>query len=39
VARQQRDKRDIYWSGSYEEVLFDARLFAKPEGIKIEDVK
>ncbi len=39
VARQHGDKRDIYWFGSYEEVPFDGKLFAKPEGIKIEDVK
>jgi hypothetical protein len=30
-------KRDIYWYGTYEEVPFDAKLFAKPEGIKIEE--
>lgn len=39
VARQHGGKRDIYWYGTYEEVPFDAKLFAKPEGIKIEDAK
>lgn len=37
VARQHGSKRDIYWYGTYEEVPFDAKLFAKPEGIKIEE--
>jgi len=32
-------KRDIYWYGTYEEVPLDAKLFAKPEAVKIEDAK
>lgn len=39
VARQHGSKRDVYWYGTYEEVPFDAKLFAKPEGVKIEDAK
>ena len=39
VTRQHGSKRDVYWYGTYEEVPFDAKLFAKPEGVKIEDVK
>lgn len=39
VARQHGNKRDVYWYGTYEEVPFDAKLFAKPEGVKIEDAK
>lgn len=29
----------IYWYSGYGEVPFDAKLFAKPEGVKIEDSK
>jgi len=39
VAKQHGGKRDVYWYGTYEEVPFDAKLFAKPEGVKIEDAK
>lgn len=39
VARQHRDRREIYWYGVYEQVPFDLKLFAKPEGVKIEDSK
>lgn len=39
VARQHGGKRDIYWYGTYEQVPFDAKLFAKPEGVKVEDAK
>lgn len=39
VARQHGSKRDVYCYGTYEEVPFDAKLFAKPEGVKIEDAK
>jgi hypothetical protein len=33
------DKHDIYWYSGYGEVDFDATLFAKPGGVKIEDAK
>jgi hypothetical protein len=39
VARQRGSKREVYWYGTYEEVPFDPQLFAKPEGVKIEDAK
>lgn len=39
VARQHESKREVYWYGMYDEVPFDAKLFAKPEGVKIEDAK
>jgi hypothetical protein len=39
VARQHVSKRDVYWYGTYEEVPFDAKLFAKPDGVKIEDLR
>lgn len=39
VARQHGNKRDVYWYGAYEQVPFDAKLFAKPEGVRIEDAK
>jgi hypothetical protein len=37
VARERKAMREVYWYGSYDEVAFDAKLFAKPEGVKIED--
>lgn len=33
------DKHDIYWYSDYEEVDFNAALFAKPVGVKIEGAK
>jgi hypothetical protein len=39
VARQHGSKREVYWYGTFDEVPFDAKLFAKPEGVKIEDAK
>jgi hypothetical protein len=39
VARQRGTKREVYWYETYEEVSFDPQLFAKPEGIKIEEAK
>ncbi len=39
VTKQQGSKREVYWYGTYEEVPFDPKLFAKPEGVKIEDAK
>jgi hypothetical protein len=39
VARQHENAREIFWYGIYEQVPFDQKLFAKPEGVKIEEVK
>jgi hypothetical protein len=33
------DKHDIYWYSDYEEMDFNAALFARPPGVKIEGVK
>ena len=37
VVRANDKKREIYWYGEYELLPFDAKLFAKPEGVKIEE--
>jgi hypothetical protein len=39
MTKQQGNKREVYWYGTYEEIPFDPKLFAKPEGVKIEDAK
>lgn len=39
VARRHASKREVYWYSAYEEMPFDVRLFAKPDGVKIQDVK
>jgi hypothetical protein len=39
VAWQRGDKRQIFWYNTYEELPFDAKLFAKPEGVKVEELK
>jgi hypothetical protein len=39
LARQHGNGREILWYGSYEQLPFDPRLFAKPDGVKIEEVK
>jgi hypothetical protein len=39
VTRQYGDKREIFWYGIYEQLPFDPKLFAKPEGVKIEEAK
>jgi hypothetical protein len=39
VGRVRGNKGEIYWYSGYGEVPFDATLFAKPEGVKIEKVK
>jgi hypothetical protein len=39
VARQRGNSTEIFWYGDYEELPFDPKLFAKPQGVKIEDVK
>jgi hypothetical protein len=39
VIRKDSKTREIFWYGEYEQVPFDAKLFAKPEGVTIDDVK
>lgn len=39
VARLHDAAREIYWYGLYEQIPFDPKLFAKPTGVKIEDVE
>ncbi len=39
VARQHSGTREIYWYGEYKQIPFDSKLFAKPAGVKIEEVK
>ncbi len=39
IARQHGDVRQVYWYGDYTEIPFDAKIFAPPDGVKVEDVK
>jgi hypothetical protein len=39
VARQHGDTREIFWYGTYEQLPFDPKLFAKPADVKIEEAK
>jgi len=39
VMRKHGDKADIFWYSGYGQVVFDPKLFAKPENVKIEDPK
>jgi hypothetical protein len=39
IALQRGNGRDMYWYAAYEQLPFDARLFAKPRDVKIEEVK
>lgn len=39
VIRKTDKTREIYWYGEYAQLSFDAKLFAKPEGVKIIEVK
>jgi hypothetical protein len=39
VGRVRGDKGEIYWYIGYGQVPFDATLFARPEGMKIEEIK
>lgn len=39
VARQQGISREIFWYGTYEQLPFDPKLFAKPSDVKIEEAK
>ena len=39
VARQQGNSREIFWYGTYEQLPFDPKLFAKPSDVKIEEAK
>ncbi len=37
VIRQKDKVREILWYGEFEEIPFDAKMFAKPEGIAIQE--
>jgi len=39
VVRKNDKTREILWYGEYTQIPFDAKLFAKPEGVKIEEPK
>jgi hypothetical protein len=39
VGRVRGEKGEIYWFSGYGQVPFDAKLFAKPEGMKIEEIR
>ena len=39
VGRVQGDKNEIVWYSGYGQVPFDAKLFGKPESVKIEEIK
>jgi hypothetical protein len=37
VIRKNDNTREIFWYGEYAQLPFGAKLFAKPEGVKIEE--
>lgn len=39
VGRVRGEKGEIYWYSGYGQVPFDAKLFAKPDGMKIEEIR
>jgi len=39
VARKHGNVNEIFWYGDYQQLPFDPKLFAKPEGVRIEEVK
>jgi len=39
VARQHGNTREIFWYGTYEQLPFDPKLFAKPVDVKVEEAK
>ncbi len=39
VVRKNDKTREIFWYGEYAEVPFDAKLFARPEGVNIVEAK
>jgi hypothetical protein len=39
VMRKHREKTDIFWYGDYVRVEFDAKVFGKPENVRVEDLK
>lgn len=39
VVRQTEKTREIFWYGEFQELPFDSKLFSKPEGVKIEELK
>jgi len=39
IARQHGNVKEIFWYDDYQQLPFDPKLFAKPEGVRIEEVK
>jgi hypothetical protein len=39
VIRKNDKTREIFWYGEYAQLPFDGKLFAKPEGVKIEEAQ
>jgi hypothetical protein len=39
VARQHGNMREVFWYGTYEELPFDPKLFAKPMDVKFDEAK
>lgn len=39
VARQHGNVKEMFWYSDYQELPFDPKLFAKPDAVKIEEVK
>lgn len=39
VIRKSHKTREIIWYGEYAQIPFDAKLFAKPDGLKVEELK
>ena len=39
LARHRGDLREIFWYDTYEQLPFDPRLFAVPEGVEVRDVR
>jgi len=39
VARKRGEKNDIYWYSGYGQLDFNPKLFAKPENVKMEELK
>jgi hypothetical protein len=39
LIRQTEKTREIFWYGEYEQVPFDAKLFMKPDGVKIAEAR
>jgi hypothetical protein len=39
TARKRGNVNETFWYGDYQQLPFDPKLFAKPDGVKIEEVK